>query len=127
MVYTLHFFSLQNAVCFIILAYLVPVLFTFYIQGVLKLKNNSCAKRLNKIQVILPLLMGTFTFNSDIWGNVMKTLTNSFVNLWPRQITEITNTHTNMYHDAPCPGRQFYCTAVNTPRFATYSGGRTVI
>jgi len=28
------FFSLQNAVCFIILTYLVPVLFTFYIQGV---------------------------------------------------------------------------------------------
>ena len=26
------FFSLQNAVCFIILTYLVPVLFTFYIQ-----------------------------------------------------------------------------------------------
>ena len=26
--------SLQNAVCFIILKYLVPVLFTFYIQGV---------------------------------------------------------------------------------------------
>jgi len=29
-----------------ILTYLVPVLFTFYIQGVLKLKNNSGAKRL---------------------------------------------------------------------------------
>ena len=29
------FFSLQNAVCFIILTYLVPVLFTFYIQSVL--------------------------------------------------------------------------------------------
>jgi len=33
------FFSLQNAVCFIILAYLVPVLFTFYLKGVLKLKK----------------------------------------------------------------------------------------
>jgi len=31
------FFSLQNAVCFVILTYLVPVLFTFYIQSVLKL------------------------------------------------------------------------------------------
>ena len=28
------FFSLQNAVCFIMLTCLVPVLFTFYIQGV---------------------------------------------------------------------------------------------
>jgi len=32
------FFFLQNAVCFVILTYLIPVLFTFYIQGVLKLK-----------------------------------------------------------------------------------------
>ena len=33
------FLSLQNAVCFIILTYLVLVSFTFYIQGVLKFKN----------------------------------------------------------------------------------------
>ena len=32
-------FSLQNAGCFIILTYLVPVLFTFYIQGMLKLNK----------------------------------------------------------------------------------------
>jgi len=33
------FLSLQNAVCFMILTYLVPVFFTFYIQDVIKLKK----------------------------------------------------------------------------------------
>ena len=33
------FFALQNAVCFIMLTCLVPVLFTFYIKDVLKLKK----------------------------------------------------------------------------------------
>jgi len=35
-IYSPFVFPLQNAVCFIILTYLVHVLFTFYIQGVLK-------------------------------------------------------------------------------------------
>ena len=35
----LSVFSLQNTVCFIILRYLVPVLFTFSTQGVLNLKK----------------------------------------------------------------------------------------
>ena len=38
-IYSPFFFPLQNAVCFIILTYLVPVLFTCYIQGVLELKK----------------------------------------------------------------------------------------
>ena len=47
--YSPVFFSLRNAVCFIMLTCLVPVLFIFYLQGVLKLKeNNSGAKGLRK-------------------------------------------------------------------------------
>ena len=65
------FYSLQNAVCFIILTYLVPVLFTFYLQGVLKLKNNSGAKRLTNDKKITGISHEDLrTFMTDLATNV---------------------------------------------------------
>ena len=57
-------------VCFIILTYLVPTLFTFYIQAVLKLKkNNSGAKRLkdeeSEILISTRTPNSTHTFNRE--------------------------------------------------------------
>ena len=49
------FITLQNAVCFIILTYLVPVLFTAYIQVVLKFEKIIPAPKVNN-----------FTTNEDI-------------------------------------------------------------
>jgi len=58
MVYTLRFFSLQNAVCFIILTYLVPVLIYILFTGCAKIKKKIPAPKRSRVLLEQALYRG---------------------------------------------------------------------
>jgi len=88
MIYTLHFFLFKMQVCFIIINCLVPVIFKFYIQGVLKLKKNNSGTERLMTMYFSRMLIDIYNETCNFW------ITNTYMLDW---FLKVLNLRTQRY------------------------------